>query len=175
MVAAIVLGFFAMLRFHSYGKFRLQNLTIVLRGWKEVVPTTCRLKVLRELLRSPHVVGFYFTLDDKFHPRARAYFCKVADLNRHLRPVCPLRHLSTIIRISHNGFFSPPQEITRALLTQSMIDVACMQKSLKPHSLRIGGHTYYTVFGLNSNFRDYLLAVRWETPHKHTIERHPLW
>ena len=31
-VAAIVLGFFAMLRFHSYGKLQLQNLTIVLKG-----------------------------------------------------------------------------------------------------------------------------------------------
>ena len=27
---------------------------------------------------------------------------------------------------------------------------------MKPHSLRIGGHTYYTVYGLDSDFRDYI-------------------
>ena len=38
-VAAIVLGFFAMLRFHSYGKLQLQSLTIVLKGRREIVPS----------------------------------------------------------------------------------------------------------------------------------------
>ena len=37
-----------------------------------------------------------------------------------------------------------------------MRDIAGIEKNVKPHSLRIGGHTYYTVYGLNSDFRDYL-------------------
>ena len=74
-LAAIVFGFFAMLRFHSYSKFQLSNLTIVLRGGREIVPTLYSLQEIQLLLNSTHVLGFYFTFDDKFHPGARAYLC----------------------------------------------------------------------------------------------------
>ena len=37
-----------------------------------------------------------------------------------------------------------------------MKSVACFDKNVKPHSLRIGGHTFYTVYGLDADFRDYL-------------------
>ena len=37
-----------------------------------------------------------------------------------------------------------------------MVKVACIEKNIKPHSLRIGGHTFYTVYGLDPDFRDYL-------------------
>ena len=37
-----------------------------------------------------------------------------------------------------------------------MKGLTCIEKNVKPHSLRIGGHTYYTVFGLDTGFRDYL-------------------
>ena len=155
-VAAIVLGFFAMLRFHSYSKFNLANLTLVMVGGKEIIPSTCNSRFLHNLLHSKQIFGFYFTFDNKFNPGAWAYYCKLADLNRRLSPVCPLRHLSIIIKISKNGLFFPPNEITRPVLTQNMKGIACIQKNVKPHSLRIGGHTYYTVYGLDSDFRDYL-------------------
>ena len=48
------------------------------------------------------------------------------------------------------------EEITRSVLTNTMKGVACIEKNVKPHSLRIGGHTYYTVYGLDSSFQDYL-------------------
>ena len=155
-VAAIVFGFFGMLRFHSYSKFQLKNLTLVMVGGKEVNPSSCRSRDLQTLLLSKKVLGFYFTFDDKFHPGARAYYCKVADLNRRLSPICPIKHLSIIMKIAQNGVFFPPNEITRPFLTQNMKSIACIQKNVKPHSLRIGGHTYYTVYGLDSDFRDYL-------------------
>ena len=37
-----------------------------------------------------------------------------------------------------------------------MKGIVCIEKFVKPHSLRIGGHTYYTVYSLDSDFRDYL-------------------
>ena len=154
--AAISFGFFAMLRFHSYSKFNLENLTLVLRGGKEVIPSTHpRLTILR-LLASNCVAGFYFTFDDKFHPGARAYFCKVADLHRRLSPICPLVHLQKIIESGQDDFFFPPSEMTRTVLTQNMQIIAEIKKNVKPYSLRIGGHTYYTVYGLDTDFRDYL-------------------
>ena len=54
------------------------------------------------------------------------------------------------------NFFSPQSEITRTILTQTMRGIAGIESNVKPHSLRIGGHTYYTVYGLDRDFRDYL-------------------
>ena len=106
-VAAIVFGFFAMLRFHSYAKFQLQNLTIVLNGGREIIPTKYTPLILQKLLHSTHVLGFYFTFDDKFHPRARAYYCKLADLTCRLSPICPVRHLSIVLKVSQDRLFFP--------------------------------------------------------------------
>ena len=96
-IAAMVFGFFAMLRFHSYSKFGWGNLTIVLRGGKEVTPSKFNHKIVIRLLLSNCVCGFYFTFEDKFHPGARAYFCKVGDLDRRLKPICPLTHLLVLL------------------------------------------------------------------------------
>ena len=101
-------------------------------------------------------MGFYFTFNDKFHPGARAYFCKVGDLHHRLRRICPLKQLVTLFEVSQDDMFFPRTEITRAVLTKSMKGLSCIEKNVKPHSLRIGGHTYYTVYGLDSGFRDYL-------------------
>ena len=149
-------GFFAMLRFHSYQKFCLENLTLLLKGGKEVTPLVVGQKIVLNLLSSKSVVGFYFTFDDKFHPGARAYYCMVSDLHRNLRRVCPLRQLQIILQISHNDSFFPKSEITRVVLTKNMEAIACIKKNIKPHSLRIGGHTYYTVYGLDAGFRDFV-------------------
>ena len=155
-VAAIVFGFFSMLRFHSYGKFQLSNLTIVLKGGKEIAPTLYSIQKIQLLLKSTHVLGFYFTFDDKYHPGARAYLCKLADLSRRLSLICPVNHLSIVLEVSQKGLFFPPKEISRPVLTKDMKGIACIEKFVKPHSLRIGGHTYYTVYSLDSDFRDYL-------------------
>ena len=37
-----------------------------------------------------------------------------------------------------------------------MRDIAGIEKNVKPPSLRIGGHTYYTVYELDGDFRVYL-------------------
>ena len=52
--------------------------------------------------------------------------------------------------------FFPPSVISTTILTQTMRGLACIKKNVKPHSLRIGGHTYYTVYGMDKDFRDYL-------------------
>ena len=144
-VAAIALGFFAMLRFHSYSKFSIKNLTLVLVGGKEIIPSSCSSREVQNLLHSKRILGFYFTFDDKFHPGARAYYCKLSDLNKRLSLICPLKHLSIVLRLADTGLFFPPNEITRTVLTQNMKGIACIKKNAKPHSLRIGGQTYYTV------------------------------
>ena len=84
----------------------------------------------------------------------------MADLNRRLSPICPVKHLSIILRLTQKGLFFPPKEVTRTVLTQNMKEIACLHKVVKPHSVRIGGHTYYTVYGLDSDFKDYLARRR---------------
>ena len=108
------------------------------------------------LLKSNSVVGFYFTFDDKFHPGARAYFCKVGDIHRQLRVICPLKHLGNILQSPPDEMCFPSSEITREVLTKIMRNVVCIDKNVTPNSLRLGGHTFYTGYGLNADFRDYL-------------------
>ena len=125
-VTAISFGFFAMLRFHSYGKFCWENLTLVLKGGKEVSPKNFKCEIILKLLASNCIVGFYFTFDDKFHPGARAYYCKVGDIHRRLKMICPLRHLITLLQVPQNEMFSPPSEITSKVLTNTMRAMACI-------------------------------------------------
>ena len=126
------------------------------QGGKEVNPSEHPREVSLNPMVSNCVVGFYFTFDDKFHPAARAYYCKVADLHRRLKIICPLRHLFTIMKVTTEDCFFPLSEVTRDSLTLNMRGISCIEKNVKPHSLRIGGHTYYTVYGLDKDFRDYL-------------------
>ena len=134
----------------------MENLTLVLKGGREVTPLLVGYKITLDLLTSNCVVGFYFIFDDKFHPGARAYYCKVGDLHRNLKPLCPIGQLLNIIQISQIDMFFPKSEVSRAILTKNMKSLACIEKNVEPHSLRIGGHTYYTVYGLDAEFREYL-------------------
>ena len=64
------------------------------------------------------------------------------------------------------GRFFPNNELTRAILTKYMRDLACIEMNVKPHSLRIGGRTFSTVYGPDSDFRDYLA---WRKVNKATM------
>ena len=84
------------------------------------------------------------------------YFCQIGGVDHRLKAICPLKHLVTLIQSTPDETFFPPSEITSKVLTKHMNSVACVEKIVKPHSLRIGRHTFYTVDGLDADFRDYL-------------------
>ena len=127
--AAMSLGFFAMLRFHTYGKLCKNNLTLVLRGGKEVSPTNYNGRLMLSLLASNAVVGFYFTFDDKFHPGARAYFCKIGDINNRLKAICPLKHLVSLMQSIPDEMFFHSSELSSKVLTKYMKRVASIKKT----------------------------------------------
>ena len=129
-LAAISFGFFAMLRFHSYGQFCLENLTLVLKEGREISPTTFGREIILKVLGSNCLAGFYFTFDDKFHPGARAYYCKVGDIHHNLERICPIKHLTDVVKISQNDMFFPKTEISSELLTKHMRTMACIKKML---------------------------------------------
>ena len=103
------------------------------------------------LLVSNGVAGFHFTFNDKFHIGAGAYVCHVGDLHRRLKPICPIKHLLTLCQFTQEGEFFPKTEFTRDILIKIMKGLSCIEKNVKPHSLRIGGHTYYTAHGLDTD------------------------
>ena len=105
VISELSFGFFARLRFHSYSKFCMENLTLVLKGGKGITPSLFSRETVLNLLTSNGIIGFYFTFDDKFHPGARAYYCKVGDIHHTLKRLCPVKQLSTLIKISHNDMF----------------------------------------------------------------------
>ena len=143
--------------FHTYNKICRENLTIVLKGGREVSPLNFSTKVVLRLQVSNCFMGFYLTFNNKFHPGARAYFCKVGDFHHRLRRICPFRQLLvTLSEITQYEMFFPGAEITRAVLTKNMKGFCCLEKNVKPYSLGICVHTYYIVFGLETCFRDYL-------------------
>ena len=138
-----------------------------------MAPSNLSIKILTMLLVSNAVMGFYFTFDDKFHPGARAYFCKVGDLHHRLKAICPISQLITVLKLSPNDIFFPPSEVTRAILTKNMQKLACIRRNVKPHSLRIGGHTFYTVYSLDTDFQDYLARRKVNKATVTTIEPLP--
>ena len=131
-IAAVSFGFFAMLRFHSYGKLCLESLRLVLDGGREVTPSEIGQQMTRNLLASNSIFGFYFIFDDKCHPGARAYFCRVGDLHHSLRRLCPLKHLQSIVEIAQNSIFFPKSEITSGVLTKTLESMACVKKTSNP-------------------------------------------
>ena len=76
----------------------------------------------------------------------------MGDLQRGLRLICPLKQLVTVLQLTQNEMFFPSSEISSAVLTENMKVLVCIEKNIKPHSLRIGGHTYYTVYGPDTDF-----------------------
>ena len=67
------------------------------------------------------------------------YFCQIGDVDHRLNAICPLKHLVTLIQSTPDETFFPPSS---KVLTKHMKSVACFEKIVKPHSLRIGRHTF---------------------------------
>ena len=88
--------------------------------------------------------------------RRGIHFCQIGDIDHRLKAICPLKHLVTLIQSTPDETFFPPSEITSKVLTKHMKGVACIEKIVKLHSSRIDCHTFYTVYGLDADFRDYL-------------------
>ena len=59
--------------------------------------------------------------------------------------------------------FFPASVISRKVITQTMRGLTCIKKNVRQHSLRIGGHTYCTVYGVDKDFRDYLACRKVNT------------
>ena len=91
------------------------------------------------------------------------HFCGVAPQLAPQYPVCLLSHLVAkgLLRRSSSRLLLDPTFFSPSALASYLGHLAgkpglSPNNPFKPHSLRIGGHTWYTVHGMDPDLRDYL-------------------
>ena len=156
-MAAIVFGFFGMLRFHVFEKLNVNSLVLVtLRGLEiklKNIPPGKR----RCLLFGNDLLGFYFDVSDKCHPAARVYLAKMGDTTPAWKSFCPLRALK---RLWVHGLLTQTTFAKHNLVESEV--VAAMRfvdgntRDFQTQSLRIGGHTFLVAHGLPEDFVNFL-------------------
>jgi len=164
--AAVVLGFHAMLRFGAFCQLTPNALTLILKCGREVAFTS--LNPAAPNLDPKRLLGILFTFTPIYtllNGLGTAFFCHIRDVSPPLAPHCPVCVLSCLVtggllRSPSRSLFDPLIFFTRAL-TSHLGHLAGKpglrpNNPYKPHSLRIGGHTFYTVHGMDPDLRDHL-------------------
>ena len=165
--AAVTLGFHAMLRFGAFCQLTPSSLTVVLNDGDEwpfhQIPASLFLAL------SDRLLGFRFTFIPKYTSSegrvTSAFFCHICDVAPKLQahcPVCAILQLreANLFRYPTRPIFDP-KILTPSSLSSYLALFAGRSRSkssdvFKPHSLRIGGHTFYTMHGMSADLRDYL-------------------
>ena len=163
--AAVVLGFHAMLRYGAFCQFCPEALTVVYHTGRERAWVSFSSK---PNLSDKEILGVVFTFAPKFtlsNGLGCAYFCHICDTNPKLAIHCPLCVLDKLVvrgflRASKRCLFDP-LIFTPAALTSYLGHLAGKTDGhpgnpFRSHSLRIGGHTFYTIHNMNLDLRDYL-------------------
>ena len=164
---ATILGFFGMLRFNVWSKLTPAAIILVTGSGRQIPLSRLPLMVARSLCRT--FIGFYFRFRGKStpvgDPPQAAYFPRICDIAPSFAPFCPLLLLTQMfargLLIHHNRPIFPLTFTPRTLCPYIMylsgaghlsVDIAL----IKTHSLRIGGHTYFTAMGMAPDLTDYL-------------------
>ena len=148
--AAVVFGFFGMLRFSSFAKLTIPRIVLVDRSGRETTLTRDR----AASLYSNRLAGFYFTFSSKYHPNARAYYCSLKTFQAPWATLCPvtiLQHLG-INGLLFSGPLFPNSLMSSKALGSYMTFLAQTSRIFTPHSLRIGGHTFFSVQNMHEDF-----------------------
>ena len=115
------------------------------------------------------MLGFSFTLTLKYTSSegrvTSAFFCHICDVAPDLHAHCPAcailqLHKENLLRYPSRPIFDP-KVFTPARLSSYLVSIAGQTRAnpsdvFKPHSLRIGGHTFYTMHGMSPDLRDFL-------------------
>ena len=164
--AAVALGFHAMLRFGAFCQMTPCCLTAILASGDEW-PLSC---VPLTLVQSKqHILGFVFSFSPKYTSSdgrvTSAYFCHICDVVPRLAIHCPACALLSLLRrgllrspsrpVFDPNFFSPAA-LASYLQLFSNRRLNNYPNHFKSHSLRIAGHTFYTMKGMSADLRDFL-------------------
>ena len=160
--ATVIFGFIGMFRFSTYDKLGISNLIIVGRNGREYGVLSGSFEEISFYFNQANAIGFYFTFSAKYHPVAHAFFCKLSVISTPLSRYCPVKILLQLARrkLLTNNIF-PKRLISTPVLSDYLRFIARNSKSLgsrkfTPHSLRIGGHTFFTMKNMNADFVHFL-------------------
>ena len=156
--AAVIFGFLGMFRYSSFGKLSCHSVVLISQNREEFTLETGTYLELEHLIKTKNIFGFYFRFAAKFHHDGRAYYCKLSDLNDPWNKLCPLKIL---IELSRNGLLSAKKIFDEKLLTSKSLGaymqyIAKTRSKFTPHSLRIGGHTFYSIQNMHGDFVQFL-------------------
>ena len=156
--AAVVFGFLGMFRYSSFGKLTAPSIVLVTVSGRELPLRSGKYSELSTYTSQYDISGFYFRLRTKFHTFARAYYCTLSDLPLPWSIFCPVQILVELGRhqLLCRGQIFPPKTLSARALGLYMNYVANSSASFSPHSLRIGGHTFYSVHNMHEDFVHYL-------------------
>ena len=155
--AAIIFGFFGMLRFHVFVQLHVNSLVLVDIHGREHKTRGLPHAKQKVLIFWDKIIGFYFDVKDKYHPVARVYFAKLADTRPMWKPICPLRALKVLFvydLLEVKPFVKRKLSEAKLILAMKIIDRN--DRDFKTHSLRIGAHTFFVTYGLPEDFVDFL-------------------
>ena len=164
---ATLLGFFGMLRFDVILNITPSRIVLVAPSGREVLLS--RVPFITASSIPDKYIGFYFRFRGKSTPIGDppqvAYFPKIGDFDDQFTQFCPIELLG---EMHARGFFlRPHRKFVRDSLTPKTLcayimslagrELSSVQLALiKTHSLRIGGHTYFTAMGMNRDLTNYL-------------------
>ena len=164
---ATLLGFFGMLRFDVILNITPSRIALVAPSGREVLLS--RVPFITAGSIPDNYIGFYFRFRGKSTPIGDppqvAYFPKIGDFDDQFKQFCPIELLG---EMHARGFFlRPHRKFLRDSLTPKTLcayimslagrELSSVQLALiKTHSLRIGGHTYFTAMGMNRDLTNYL-------------------
>ena len=156
-----------MLRFGAFCQFTPNLLTAILHNGGELPLSQIPSDLVTSL--GSFIVGFMFTFSPKYTSSngrvTTAYFCHICDVAPTLAPHCPpciLLKMSRrgLLRFPFRPVFNPsffsPSALTSYLQLFSGRRRDQSHDEFKPHSLRIGGHTFYTMHGMSADHWDFL-------------------
>ena len=159
--AAVILGFLGMFRFSTYEKLGIHNLIIVGKNGTEHRLKTGSIEELSTHFVEKAALGFYVHFPDKYHPLGYAFFCKLTNISAFWSDFCPVKILMQLCPngLLHRNIF-PKQTVNSAILSNYLRHIG--RRSLvssgkfTPHSLRIGGHTFYSIKNMDADFVHFL-------------------
>ena len=166
---ATILGFFGMLRISAITQLKPASIILVSASGRQTLLSRIPVSDAHGLCR--RFIGFFFRFRGKSTPVGAppqaAYFAKISDIAPSFRTFCPLHLL--MLMLARGCFTRPNRRVFPASFSASIlcpylmyvarrgqgqlpVDVAL----IKSHSLRIGGHTYFTAMGMQPDLTDFL-------------------
>ena len=156
-IAAVIFGFFGLARFHVLKKLELKALSLVDKGGHQYKLHKLSKKFRKKVLFSDKIIGFFFEVEDKFHPVARVYLPRVSDVLPKWRFICPLRALQLLWA---HDLLTPSTfgktSVKKVDLINALKRIDGNDRDFKSQSLRIGAQTFFVTYGLPEAFVEFL-------------------